>query len=78
MQGKYAQAEALYEQSQAMLEKIFGEEHRHVVIPLISRASLLDSQVGSVRQRDFKVAWKAFSRTGCSSGPRRTVGCGDN
>lgn len=45
MQAKYAQAESLCEQSQAILEKVFGAEHPRVAGSLQHRASLLKCQV---------------------------------
>ncbi|CAM9971540.1 unnamed protein product [Ectocarpus sp. 8 AP-2014] len=45
MTGKYAEAEPLYERSQAIQEKVLGPEHPDVATSLNNRASLLESQV---------------------------------
>ena len=47
-QGKYAEAEPLYERSQAIREKALGPEHPAVATVLNNRASLLESQVRAV------------------------------
>ena len=47
-QGKYAEAEPLYERSQAILEKALGPEHPAVAVELNNRAGLLESQVRAV------------------------------
>ena len=44
-QGKVAEAEQLNERSQAIREKTLGPEHEGVTRMLISKASLLESQV---------------------------------
>lgn len=44
-QGKYAEAEPLYERSQAILEKVLGPEHPDVAKPLNDRVELLEKQV---------------------------------
>ncbi|CAM9900520.1 unnamed protein product [Ectocarpus sp. 4 AP-2014] len=44
IQGKYAEAEPLYERSQAIQEKVLGPEHPDVATSLDNRASLLESQ----------------------------------
>lgn len=49
MQGKYAEADALYERSQAIREKVLGPEHPDLAQPLIMRAGLLGEQVRAVR-----------------------------
>lgn len=45
LQGKYAEAEPLYEHCQAMLEKVLGPEHPDVATTLNGRAGLLEKQV---------------------------------
>lgn len=54
VQGKTGEAEALFKRSQAMLEKVYNENHHHVAQPLINRARLLESQVGAGREHDFE------------------------
>ena len=49
MQGKYKQAEPLYERSQAIREKALGPDHPHVAAVLSNRASLLRKQVRGTR-----------------------------
>ncbi|CAM9244996.1 unnamed protein product, partial [Ectocarpus sp. 12 AP-2014] len=44
IQGKYAEAEALYERSQAIHEKVSGPEHPDVATSLTNRASSLEGQ----------------------------------
>ncbi|CAN0557844.1 unnamed protein product, partial [Ectocarpus sp. 12 AP-2014] len=44
LQGKYEEAEPLYEQSQAIREKVLGPEHPDVAQSLNNRAVLLESQ----------------------------------
>ncbi|CAN0249525.1 unnamed protein product, partial [Ectocarpus sp. 13 AM-2016] len=44
VQGKYAEAEPLYERSQAVQEKVLGPEHSDVATSLNNRAGLLESQ----------------------------------
>ncbi|CAM9767971.1 unnamed protein product, partial [Hapterophycus canaliculatus] len=44
-QGKYAEAEPLYEQSRAKPEKVLGPEHLDVASLLYNRARLLRAQV---------------------------------
>lgn len=56
-QGKYAEAAALYERSQAILEKALGPDHLDVATILDNRAGLLTSQVRAVRhfeQRSYR------------------------
>lgn len=60
MQGKYAQAEPLYERLQAIREKSLGQEHPEVATLIDKRAGLLMSQVGVCREHDSGVAWKAI------------------
>lgn len=45
-QGKYTEAEQLYERCQAIYEKVTGPEHPLVATTLGNRAWLLASQVG--------------------------------
>lgn len=45
IQGKYAEAEPLYERSQAIREKVLGPDHLDVATTLHNRAELLESQV---------------------------------
>ena len=47
-QGKYAEAEPLYERSQVIREKALGPEHPAVAAVLSNRAVLLESQVRAV------------------------------
>ena len=47
-QGKYAEAEPLYERSQAIQEKALGPEHPDVAAVLNNWAGLLESQVRAV------------------------------
>ncbi|CAN0337518.1 unnamed protein product, partial [Ectocarpus sp. 12 AP-2014] len=44
IQGKYTDAERLYERCQAIDEKCFGPEHPHVATTLNNRAELLRAQ----------------------------------
>lgn len=44
-QGKYAEAEPLYERSQVILEKVLGSDHPNVASLLNNRAMLLKNQV---------------------------------
>ena len=46
IQGKYGEAEPLYERCQAIQEKVLGPEHPHLATTLHSRAGLLEIQVG--------------------------------
>ena len=48
MQGKSTEAEALYEKSQAIREKVLGPEHPDVATLLMKRAGLLIAQVRAV------------------------------
>lgn len=48
-QGKCAEAEPLFERSQAIRAKLFGPEHPSVADDLDNIAALLDAQVGSER-----------------------------
>lgn len=48
IQGKYAEAEPLYERSQAIREKILGPDHPDVAQSLNNRAELLVAQVRTV------------------------------
>lgn len=45
MQGKYAEAELLFERSHAILEKVLGPEHADVAATLDERAGLRTCQV---------------------------------
>lgn len=49
-QGRYAEAEPLYERSQAIREKILGPEHPDVATSLNNRAILLQRQVRAERE----------------------------
>ena len=44
-QGKHAEAEHLYERSQAVKEKVLGPDHLDVATSLSNRARLLITQV---------------------------------
>ncbi|CAN0449764.1 unnamed protein product [Pylaiella littoralis] len=44
-QGKYAEAEALYERCQAIEEKALGPEHPSLATTLHNRAGLLEEQL---------------------------------
>ena len=58
-QGKYNEAEPLYERSQAIREKILGPEHPNVAQSLNNRAELLRAQVRAVRiLLEFLVVYK--------------------
>ena len=48
-QGKYNEAEPLYERSQAIREKVLGPEHPGVAESLNNRAELLRAQVRTTR-----------------------------
>lgn len=50
MQGKHAEAEALYERSHAIQEEMLSPEHPSVALSLSTRASLMARQVGIVRE----------------------------
>lgn len=54
MQGKYAEAEPLYERSQAIREKMLGPEHPDVAQSLHNRAELLKKQVDT-REKSLSV-----------------------
>lgn len=59
MQGKHAAAESLHERLQAKRERALGPDHPDVAESLNNRASLLDKQVGAVR--DFREgSWDAL------------------
>ena len=45
LQGKYAEAEPLYEQCQRIKEKVLGPEHPSLAATLNSRAGLYKAQV---------------------------------
>ena len=45
LQGKFAEAERLYERCQAIEEKVLGQEHPDFLTTLNNRANLLHSQV---------------------------------
>lgn len=49
-QGKYAEAEPLYERSLAIREKVLGPEHPLVAQLLNNRAAVFASQVGAVKK----------------------------
>ena len=49
MQGKYSEAEPLYERCQAIEEKVLGPEHPSLAITLNNRSGLLKNQVRAVR-----------------------------
>ena len=53
-QGKYAEAESLFERSQALREKVFGLEHPDVAQSLYHRAEVLENQVSLEKTPD---AW---------------------
>ena len=44
-QGKYAEAESLYERCQAIREKVLGPEHPRLAATLHSRPGVLEAQV---------------------------------
>ncbi|CAN0519467.1 unnamed protein product, partial [Scytosiphon promiscuus] len=46
-QGKYAEAEPLYDQSLLIFEKVYGPAHSDVAIALSSRAAVLTTLVRS-------------------------------
>lgn len=48
LQGKYAEAQPLFERSQAIREKILGPEHPDVAESLFTRVRLLGIQVRTV------------------------------
>lgn len=56
MQGQYAEAEPLYERSQAIREKVLGLDHPDVAESVINWAGLLARQVGAECDRIFFVA----------------------
>lgn len=64
LKGKNAQAEALYERSQAIREKLLGPEHPGVAESLHARAGLLVNQVGANRERDLHKLGTAVLTTG--------------
>ena len=49
-QGKYAEAEPLYERCQAIVEKVLGPDHPSLATTLSNRAGLLEIQVRAVRK----------------------------
>lgn len=49
LQGKFLEAEPLYERSQAIREEVLGSEHPDIADSLNNRAVLLTYQVGAVR-----------------------------
>lgn len=49
-QGKYVEAESLYERSQAIREQTMGVDHPDVAIVLNNRADLLEKQVWRLTQ----------------------------
>ena len=74
IQGKYEEAEALYERCQAILEKTLGPEHPSYAATLHSRAGLLETQVRG--KRCFRALLKKceVSCHGVWRGPRGTYG----
>ena len=46
MQGKYEEAEPLYERAVVILEAAFGADHAEVATALSGRAGVLKAQVG--------------------------------
>lgn len=72
MQGKYDDAEPLYERSHAIREKVLGPEHPDVAESLNSRAVLLEKQVSTIGldfSRDFLVICGCCcARRGCWKG----------
>ena len=76
-QGKYEQAEPLYERSQAICEKALGPDHPDVAMVLNNRAGLLKSQVRGTRAsgEPFHVAPFGLQMTcGMSSFPMACFG----
>lgn len=68
LQGKYAEAESVYERAQRISEELLGPEHPDVADVLLERGLVLQKQVGghqvSVRwvhicRVDFQVMWDA-------------------
>ena len=57
-QGKYDEAEPLYERSQAIREKVLGPEHPDVATSLHDRAGLLKAQVRAARPIPVDFAWR--------------------
>lgn len=66
MQGKFAEAEPVYEQSQAMLENVLGPEHPDVGAVLNNRAALLVDQVRDDNIFIYSIAPGALE---CAWGP---------
>lgn len=54
IQGKYAEAEPLYERSQAIREKVLGLEHPDVAQSLNDRAGLFADQVSVASKVNFR------------------------
>ena len=74
IQGKYEEAEALYERCQAIQEKTLGPEHPSYAATLHSRAGLLEKQV-----REKRRFWTLLEKSdvrfhGVWRGPRGTYG----
>lgn len=60
-QGKYAEAEPLYERCQAMLEKVLGPGHPDVARTLNGRAELFEKQVrAAIVLRWFIDGWVVY------------------
>ena len=57
-QGKYDEAEPLYERSQAIWEEVLGPEHPDVATSLHNRAGLLEAQVRAARPIPVDFAWR--------------------
>lgn len=61
-QGKYAEAERLYERCQAIEEKVLGPEHPSLATTLHNRASLLKAQVRAIRISQELIIGSTFRR----------------
>ena len=70
IQGKYEEAEALYERCQAIQEKTLGLEHPSFAATLHSRAGLLEKQVRGKRRIWTLVERCDVSCHGVWRGPR--------
>ena len=58
LQGKFAEAERLYERCQGIEDKVLGPEHPDLATTLDDRANLLQSQVRASATPSSMAMWK--------------------
>ena len=69
-EGKYAEAEPLYRQSLAIIEKILGPEHRHVATSLENYAALLRKTKRNHKAAKMEARAKAIRMKHAQENPR--------